>query len=108
MHEPKLTHQERKLLESIEEGLRGDETLDRELRSFGHAPARPGGRWSTVLRRRLGWCTAGLGAVCAALFVLAAVSSSAVPLWCFAAVWVVTAVCLIRLVYVGAGARRRR
>ncbi|WP_406064797.1 DUF3040 domain-containing protein [Streptomyces sp. NBC_01077] len=99
MHDPnpKLTHQERKILEGIEEGLRSDDSLNRRLRSLGHGPAGTGGSWGAVVRHRLGWCTTVLGVACVALFVLAAASSSAAPLWFFAAAWVVTAVCLIRL-----------
>ncbi|MCX4985115.1 hypothetical protein [Streptomyces sp. NBC_00572] len=101
MHDPKLTHQERMILEGIEEGLRGDESLNRRLRTLGLAHARrhegAGGAWGAVLRNRLGWCTIVLGIACVALFGLAAASSSPAPIWCFAAVWVVTAVCLIRL-----------
>ncbi|WP_306324973.1 hypothetical protein [Streptomyces venezuelae] len=105
MHDPKLTHQERKLLEGIEAGLRGDESLSRKLRTFGHAHTGTGGGWGAVARHRLGWCTLGLGAACVALFVLAVASTSTVPLWLFSAVWVVTAVCLMRL---GMLAVRRR
>ncbi|WP_329285691.1 hypothetical protein [Streptomyces sp. NBC_00691] len=111
MHDPnpKLTHQERKILEGIEAGLRSDASLNRRLRSLGHsAPGTggAGGTWGGGLRHRLGWITAALGVVCVALFLLAAVSSSSGPLWVFAAVWVVTAVCLMRLL-VRAVARRR-
>ncbi|APE25579.1 hypothetical protein [Streptomyces venezuelae] len=105
MHDPKLTHQERKLLEGIEAGLRSDESLSRKLHTFGHAHAGAGGAWGVVGRHRLGWCAAGLGAACVALFVLAVASTSTVPLWLFSAVWVVTAVCLMRL---GMLAIRRR
>ncbi|WP_055602298.1 DUF3040 domain-containing protein [Streptomyces aureus] len=108
MHDPhpRLTHQERKILEGIEAGLRGDASLDRRLRSLGHTTADAGGSRGAVLRRRLGWITAVLGIACVALFLLAAASSSSGPLWIFAAVWVVTAVCLMRLL-LRAVARRR-
>ncbi|MCX5230496.1 hypothetical protein [Streptomyces sp. NBC_00233] len=111
MHDPnpRLTHQERKILEGIEQGLRSDTSLNRRLRSLGHTAAdtgRAGGTWGTDLRHRLGWLTAVLGFACVALFLLAAASSSSGPLWLFAAVWVVTAVCLMRLL-LGAVARRR-
>ncbi|MFD3991400.1 hypothetical protein [Streptomyces sp. NPDC058548] len=111
MHDPnpRLTHQERKILEGIEAGLRGDASLNRRLRSLGHDAAdsgSAGGTWGAVLRHRLGWFTAVLGVACVALFLLAAVSSSSGPLWLFAAVWVVTAVCLMRLL-LRAVARRR-
>ncbi|MCB8901741.1 MULTISPECIES: hypothetical protein [unclassified Streptomyces] len=106
---PRLTDQERKILEGIEAGLRGDASLDRRLRSLGHTVAGTAGTGGTrggVLRHRLGWFTAVLGIACVALFLLAAASSSSAPLWLFAAVWVVTAVCLMRLL-LGAVARRR-
>ncbi|GHG26764.1 hypothetical protein [Streptomyces zaomyceticus] len=96
MHDPKLTHQERKLLEGIEEGLRGDRSLNRTLRTLGqpHAGSGAGVGWEESRRRRLGWCTTVLGGASVALFLLAATSSSSAPLWIFAAVWVVTVVCL--------------
>ncbi|MBP2586320.1 hypothetical protein J3A78_006798 [Streptomyces sp. PvR006] len=111
MHDPnpRLTRQEQKILEGIEAGLRGDASLDRRLRSLGHTVAGAPGRGGTrggVPRPRLGWVTAVLGIACVALFLLAAASSSSGPLWLFAAAWVVTAVCLMRLI-LGAVARRR-
>ncbi|WP_338491640.1 hypothetical protein [Streptomyces sp. SJL17-4] len=111
MHDPnpKLTHQERKILEGIEEGLRGDASLTRRLRSLGNTGAgtgSAGGTWGAVLRHRLGWFTTVLGIACVALFLLAVASTSSGPLWLFAAVWVVTAVCLMRLL-LRAVARRR-
>ncbi|MFF3838761.1 hypothetical protein [Streptomyces sp. NPDC001930] len=118
MHDPnpRLTHQERKILEGIEQGLRSDASLNRRLRSLGHTTAgtgSAGGTWGAVLRHRLGWFTAVLGIACVALFLVAAASSSSGPLWLFAAVWVVTAVCLMHLLVRavsrrrGAAARRR-
>ncbi|MYS06421.1 DUF3040 domain-containing protein [Streptomyces sp. SID6041] len=111
MHDanPKLTQQERKILEGIEQGLRSDASLSRRLRSLGHTgagPGRPDGTRGAALRQRLGLITGVLGLACLALFVLAALSSSSGPLWLFAAVWVVTAVCLMRLL-LRAVARRR-
>ncbi|MFH9725588.1 hypothetical protein ACH4M4_21870 [Streptomyces sp. NPDC017254] len=108
MHDPKLTHQERMLLEGIEEGLRSDESLDRTLRTLGkpRAGTGAGGRWDVSPRHRLGWCTALLGTASVALFLLAGASSSSAPLWGFAAVWVVTVVCLTT--FVRSAVRRRR
>ncbi|MEU7700192.1 hypothetical protein [Streptomyces sp. NPDC039028] len=111
MHDanPKLTQQERKILEGIEQGLRSDASLSRRLRSLGHTGGGHGrseGARGAVLGRRLGLITGVLGVACVALFLLAALSSSSGPLWLFAAVWVVTAVCLMGLL-MRAVARRR-
>ncbi|MER6098485.1 hypothetical protein ABT154_22030 [Streptomyces sp. NPDC001728] len=109
MHDPKLTRQERKILEGIEQELRSDEALD--LRGLVDDRPRRGRSWSAALGRHLGLCTAGLGAISVLMFVLASASASPVPLWLFAAVWVVTGVCLMRLLLVSAGrwaARRQR
>ncbi|MFF5920936.1 hypothetical protein ACFY8C_21720 [Streptomyces flavochromogenes] len=108
MHDPhpRLTHQERKILEGIEAGLRGDASLNRRLRSLGHTTADTEGSWGAALRHRLGWFTAVLAIGCVALFLLAVASSSSGALWLFSAVWVITVVCLMRLL-LRAVARRR-
>ncbi|KQX56295.1 MULTISPECIES: hypothetical protein [unclassified Streptomyces] len=109
MHEPKLTRQERKILEGIEQELRSDEGLD--LHGLEDGRPRRAGSWSAALGRHLGLCTAALGAMSVLMFVIASASASPAPLWLFAAVWVATAVCLIRLLLVRAdrwAARRQR
>ncbi|WP_370413660.1 DUF3040 domain-containing protein [Streptomyces fradiae] len=102
MNERKLSREEKMILDGIEQDLRGDEPLDHRLRALGEENS-PGG-W--IRRHRLGLATACLGIVCVALFVPTVATSSPALLWLFAAVWVVTAVCLIR--WVERGWRRRR
>ncbi|MET9468255.1 hypothetical protein ABZY44_26425 [Streptomyces sp. NPDC006544] len=97
MDGPELTHQERMILEDIEGGLRTDELLDRRLRTLSRGMRPWTGAWNTALDHRLGLCTSLLAVACAALFVRAAVSASPGPLWLFAALWVPTALCLLRL-----------
>ncbi|MEV7282353.1 DUF3040 domain-containing protein [Streptomyces sp. NPDC093111] len=88
MDEARLSPRERRILEEIEQGLGTDRSFARGLRA-GH----PGPR----LRRPGGRATALLGAVALTLFVTAVATESPPLIWAFAAVWVVTLVCLLRL-----------
>lgn len=97
MDGPELSQQEQRILKDIEQELRADQLLDRRLRTL-HRGFRP---WALRDWRRpqgLGLWTAFLGLVCAALFVRAVSTSSAALIWAFAAVWVLTLVCLLVLV----------
>ncbi|MEU6977706.1 MULTISPECIES: DUF3040 domain-containing protein [unclassified Streptomyces] len=91
MEEAGLSPRERRILEEIEQGLGADRPLARGLRS-----GRPGPRF----RRPGGRVTALLGAVTLTLFVTAVATESPPLIWAFAAVWVVTLVCLLRLLLV--------
>ncbi|MER7540805.1 hypothetical protein ABTX77_39495 [Streptomyces sp. NPDC097704] len=95
MNDPKLSRREQVLLDGIEEDLRSDESLGQRLRTLGRGGTRPT-RAGGLLRSRLGLWTMCLGVVCVALFIPAVAASSPRLLWLFAAVWVVTVVCLIR------------
>ncbi|MEU6932433.1 DUF3040 domain-containing protein [Streptomyces sp. NPDC046385] len=91
MDEARLSPRERRILEEIEQSLGADRSLARGLRT-GHA-----GRHGLRLRRPGGRATALLGAVALTLFVTAVATESPALIWAFAAVWVVTLVCLLRL-----------
>lgn len=99
MDGPELSEQEQRILRDIEEDLRVDQVLDRRLRTL-HRGIRPWASPGDWYRHGhgLGLCTALLGMACAVLFVRAAATSSPALIWVFAAVWVVTLVCLLRLV----------
>ncbi|MFD3696856.1 DUF3040 domain-containing protein [Streptomyces sp. NPDC058646] len=98
MDGPELSRQEQRMLADIERDLCADPLLDRRLRTM-HRGIRP---WSSpaarARRNGLALCASFLGFVCAVLFVRAAATSSPALLWAFAAVWVVTLVCLLLLV----------
>ncbi|MFD9307517.1 hypothetical protein ACFWCB_33395 [Streptomyces sp. NPDC060048] len=98
MDGPELSQQERMILEGIEQDLRTDQLLDRRLRTLRRG-LRP---WVSPLgwsrRHGLGVSTCLLGVVCAVLFVRAVATSSPTLIWAFAAVWVLTLVCLMLLV----------
>lgn len=97
MDGPELSRQERMILEDIEGGLRTDELLDRRLRTLSRGIRPWTGAWNNALDHRAGLCTGLLALACTALFVRAVATGSAVLLWLFAGLWVVTAVCLLRL-----------
>ncbi|MFC8508677.1 DUF3040 domain-containing protein [Streptomyces sp. NPDC057411] len=85
MDEARLSPRERRILAEIERDLGQDRALARGLRT---------GRW---VRRVEGPATAVLGIVAIILFVLAVATEAPALIWAFAAVWVVTLVCLLRL-----------
>jgi hypothetical protein len=90
----RLSERERRILDEIEGALRADEPLDRSLSTMRHHQRGPG-------VTRLGVSKAGvalLGALTAALLVLAVATGAPALIWAFAAVWVLTLVCLMRLV----------
>jgi hypothetical protein len=103
MKEPELSRHERMILNSIEQELRGDEPLDRKLRTLEGGNWAWAHRWGLITMHRLGLVTTLLSVACAALFVLAVATLSLALLWSFAAVWTVTVVCVLGLVQ-----RRRR
>lgn len=98
MDGPELSRQERMILDDIEGGLRTDELLDRRLRALSRGIRPWTGAWNNALDHRSGLCTGLLAIACAALFVRAVATTSTTLLWLFAGLWVLTAVCLLRLV----------
>ncbi|MEV7520296.1 hypothetical protein [Streptomyces sp. NPDC091371] len=97
MDGPELSQQERMILEDIEARLRTDHLLDRRLRTLRRG-ARPWtGSWTDPRSPGLGLYTCLLAIACAAAFVRAVTTSSPTVLWVFAALWVPTALCLLRL-----------
>ncbi|MGR4878668.1 DUF3040 domain-containing protein [Streptomyces sp. LARHCF249] len=97
MDGPELSQQEQRILNDIEQELRADQLLDRTLRTL-HRGIRPWAPRDWHRPHGLGLCTAFLGLACAALFVRAVSTSSTGLIWAFAAVWVLTLVCLLVLV----------
>ncbi|MCJ0868617.1 hypothetical protein [Streptomyces sp. AP-93] len=97
MDGPELSQQELKILGDIEQDLRADQLLDRRLRTLrrGIRPWAVPRDWHRP--RGLGLYTALLGVACAALFVRAVATSAPALIWAFAAVWVLTVVCLLLL-----------
>ncbi|MFZ3474364.1 hypothetical protein ACODT3_04265 [Streptomyces sp. 4.24] len=113
-----LSRQERMILHGIESELRADQLLDRRLRrlrrgilpwAFSWSSARSAVRssvrfsaWASpgswTRRHRAGLCAWLLCAACATLLGCAAATSSPPLIWSFAAVWVVSFGCLLRLV----------
>ncbi|WP_449483184.1 DUF3040 domain-containing protein [Streptomyces avidinii] len=85
------------ILEDIEGGLRTDELLDRRLRTLSRGIRPWTGAWNNALDHRTGLGTGLLALACAALFVRAVATASPTLLWLFAGLWVVTAVCVLRL-----------
>ncbi|MBT2467984.1 hypothetical protein J7E97_08850 [Streptomyces sp. ISL-66] len=85
------------ILEDIEGGLRTDEVLDRRLRTLSRGIRPWTGAWNNALDHRLGLGTSLLAFACAVLFVRAVATTSPVLLWLFAGLWVLTAVCLLRM-----------
>ncbi|MEU9034468.1 DUF3040 domain-containing protein [Streptomyces sp. NPDC048352] len=92
MDGPGLSDHERMILNDIEGDLRSDVRLDRRLRTLRRGVPPWTGAWS-----RPGLGTGLLALVCACLFVRAVATGAPGVLWLFAAVWVVTAVCVLRL-----------
>ncbi|MEU4347964.1 hypothetical protein [Streptomyces sp. NPDC023838] len=93
-----LSPQERLLLTEIEQELSQDGVLERRLRTMrrGFGPRLNLRAWTGGHRPALvAWllCAASMG-----LFVPAVASSSTGLIWAFAAVWVLTLICVIRLV----------
>lgn len=84
MDEARLSPRERRILAEIEQSLGGDGAFARGLRA-------------RRFRRLAGPATALLGAVTITLFALAVATEEPALLWAFAAVWVVTLVCLLTL-----------
>ncbi len=98
MDDPELSRKEQMILDVIEQDLRSDARLDRRLRTLRRGGVPWSGSWGRALHHHLGVSTACLGIACAVLFVQAVASTpSPAALWSFAAVWVPTGVCLIRL-----------
>ncbi|MFI8828701.1 DUF3040 domain-containing protein [Streptomyces sp. NPDC053431] len=99
-----LSPRERRILAEIEHELGEDPVFARTLTS-GRRPRFPS-RWRAsrnVARpprtgRLLRATTFLLGPVAIALFVIAVVTESPVLIWAFALAWVLTLVCLLRLV----------
>ncbi|MGW0465140.1 hypothetical protein ACWDX6_07710 [Streptomyces sp. NPDC003027] len=113
MEEARLSPRERRILAEIERELREDAPREpgprttRRARGQRRGAGQPAGthhgrrdRWDRRDRRdrlaALG--TALSGALTLALLVSAVVTGAPVLVWAFAAVWVVTLVCLLRLV----------
>ncbi|MFG3346123.1 DUF3040 domain-containing protein [Streptomyces sp. NPDC048018] len=98
-----LSPRERRILEQIEHDLDEDAALARTF-STGHRPRRraspAGSRAHRILGsgRLAGPAAAVLGPVAVVLFVIAVVTESAALIWAFAVVWVLTLICLMRLV----------
>ncbi|MFI8520686.1 DUF3040 domain-containing protein [Streptomyces sp. NPDC085481] len=89
MDEARLSPQERRILAEIEHGLGEDQHLARRLRA-----GRPG-----LGTRRLatGPVAALLGVAAVTLFVTAVATEAPALIWAFAAVWVLTLVCVLQL-----------
>jgi Flp pilus assembly protein TadB len=96
MKDPRLSRREQRILDGIEEQLRGDESIDRELRTMRarHKEAPVPGRAGAGSLRLL---TTLLLGVCLVLFAAASATGSRLLLWSFSAVWVATAPCLLVL-----------
>lgn len=102
MEEARLSQRERRILAEIENDLRKDEPLDRRLRTMRRGTPLPKdvarGVRGGVRRHRSGLGVALLGALTLALLVLAVATEAPALIWAFAAVWVLTLCCLLRLV----------
>ncbi|MEV5974018.1 hypothetical protein [Streptomyces sp. NPDC051921] len=111
MDEAQLSPRERRILEEIEHDLDEDTALARTL-ATGHRPRFRGGRSGSGPGARSGRLTGhralgagrftGLAAlvlvpVALVLFVIAVATGSSVLIWTFAAVWVLTLTCVLRL-----------
>ncbi|WP_329376508.1 DUF3040 domain-containing protein [Streptomyces sp. NBC_01351] len=97
MDGPELSQQERMILDDIEAQLRSDQRLDRRLRTLRRG-ARPWtGSWSDARSPGLGLYTCLLAVACAAAFVRVLSTASPTVLWVFAALWVPTVICGLRL-----------
>jgi hypothetical protein len=94
MDEARLSRREQRILDEIEEALREDEALEHGLRTMRSG----GGRRFTVGGHRAALGVALLGALTLGLLVLAVTTGRPGLIWAFAAVWVVTLSCLLRLV----------
>ncbi|WP_406864595.1 DUF3040 domain-containing protein [Streptomyces sp. HUAS MG47] len=100
----RLSERERRILDEIEGALRADEPLERSLSTMRRHQRAPG-------VTGLGVSTAGvafLGALTAALLVVAVATEAPALIWAFAAAWVLTLVCLLRLLIRWAGRFSRR
>ncbi|MFG2330820.1 DUF3040 domain-containing protein [Streptomyces sp. NPDC048604] len=99
----RLSEKERRILDEIEHALRDDEPLERSLSTM-RRHGRPGlaGFGVSVTAVVL------LGATTLTLLVLAVATEAPVLVWAFAATWVLTLVCLLRLVMRRARAWSRR
>ncbi|MFD7321616.1 hypothetical protein ACFV9D_11115 [Streptomyces sp. NPDC059875] len=103
MDEARLSQRERRILAEIEDALSEDEALERGLRTMrrgrrggrrrqGRRGERAGGGRSAVVGVAL------LGVVTLGLLALAVATGNPALIWAFAAVWVLTLWCLLRLV----------
>ncbi|MFG2640420.1 DUF3040 domain-containing protein [Streptomyces sp. NPDC048370] len=98
MDEARLSERERRILAEIEQDLSEDVSLERGMRTMrrrgreARTPDRPGRRRGPVLAVAL------LGVLTLGLLVLAVATGEPVLIWAFAAAWVVTLACLMRLV----------
>ncbi|GGT78993.1 MULTISPECIES: DUF3040 domain-containing protein [Streptomyces] len=113
MDETPLSQHERRVLAEIEDALREDALLERRLRTMrrgglGHAVRKGPGRGPGEGRTRKGrhgvrgrLAALGvtlLGMLTLALLVLAVATGEPALTWAFAAAWVLTLSCLLRLV----------
>ncbi|WP_418960695.1 DUF3040 domain-containing protein [Streptomyces tritici] len=97
----RLSERERRILDEIEHALRDDEPLERSLRSMR-------GHWRVPGVRLPSAVVALLCAATVLLLVLAVATEAPALLWAFAAVWVLTAVSLLRAALGWAGRRLGR
>ncbi|MET9436431.1 DUF3040 domain-containing protein [Streptomyces sp. NPDC006551] len=102
MEEARLSQRERRILAEIERELREDAPLERRLRTMRRGAGLPAlsahGRRERRRDRRAALGTALSGLLALSLLVSAVATGAPVLIWAFAAVWVVTLVCLLRLV----------
>lgn len=96
MDGPELSKHERSILDGIERELCADELLDRRLRTLSRG-IRPWTPRRTALERRIALLTWLLAAACVAVFARAVATQAPTLLWTFAALWVLTAVSLLRI-----------
>lgn len=89
MDDARLSQRERRILAEIEQALSRDDPLDRSLRTMRRRHWSPGRAVAGV---------AFLGAATVTLLVAAVATAEPALVWAFAAAWVVTLVCLLRLV----------
>ncbi|MFD7258183.1 hypothetical protein [Streptomyces sp. NPDC059874] len=97
MDGPELSQQERMILDDIEAKLRADQLLDRRLRTLRRGVRPWTGSWSDARSPGLVLYTCLLAISSVAAFVRAVTTTSTAALWVFAALWVPTAICLVRL-----------
>lgn len=92
----RLSQRERRILAEIEQALSRDDPLDRSLRTMRRSRRSPGLAAVGV---------ALLGVATVVLLVTAVATAEPALVWAFAAAWVVTLVCLMRLAMSWSGRR---